>query len=205
MKSGVYIITCVIGIKHYIGVSVNVKYRLCKHRSDLRGNRHRNAHLQSAFNLYGEQNFTFESLEYYPEDQMASFEHWWCIMLNTHDRDFGYNIRPTDPTVFAKISNETKKKLSIIKTGTISPNKGKKLSHSVVENNRLSHLKYIYTIHSPVGEVIEDSNINDFAIKNKLHPGALLNTLRGYDNNGRASSQHKGYRIISKKSISKAA
>lgn len=141
MKSGIYIITCIINSKIYVGRSKDYKSRLQQHKRELVKNIHYNIYLQSAVNKYGIENFTFELLEEHEEDFLPSMENYWCNLLNSHNRDYGYNIDPTSP--FGKIANaeETKKRISRKKTEEerlkISiGNKGKKLSRESIEKTR---------------------------------------------------------------------
>lgn len=46
----------------YIGVDSYYPKRIRQHQSRLRNNKHRNKHLQSSYNKYGIENFTFELL-----------------------------------------------------------------------------------------------------------------------------------------------
>ncbi len=112
MNSGIYAIRNLVNNKLYIGLAVNLKYRREWHFARLRKDKHCNEHLQKAFNKYGEDNFIFEVLEYCTEDLLFQKEHSWCSNFNVHDRHFGYNIKPTDPTGIAGQSNETKLKIS---------------------------------------------------------------------------------------------
>ena len=111
---GVYTITNSINNKIYVGKSNNCYNRFSKHKSALNKNTHPNNHLQSAWNKYGEDNFKFEILEEYPNigNLLSSIEHYWCNMLNCHNRQFGYNIRPTSHNENNKLSQETKNKIS---------------------------------------------------------------------------------------------
>lgn len=111
MKSGVYIIQNLVNNKCYIGASQDALNRLWDHKTKLRGNYHINEHLQAAFNLYGESNFIFEILESYEDSLIFSFENYWCNILNTHDRRFGYNIDPTSPHGKCAISIESRIKM----------------------------------------------------------------------------------------------
>lgn len=63
-KPGIYRITNTVNGKVYIGSSVNVEARWCKHLSGLRSGKHKNAHLQAAFSQYGEVSFLIEVLEF---------------------------------------------------------------------------------------------------------------------------------------------
>lgn len=56
---GIYFIQNKINNHIYIGSSLNIKQRFSNHKSTLRHNRHKNQHLQNAWNKYGEENFEF--------------------------------------------------------------------------------------------------------------------------------------------------
>lgn len=95
--TGVYTITCLVNNKIYVGKAVNVGERLNTHRYELREGKHQNSHLQNAWNKYKEKNFKFEILEECHEDFLCSQEHYWCNLLNTRDRKYGYNLANTHP------------------------------------------------------------------------------------------------------------
>ena len=59
---GIYKITNTVDGKFYIGSSCNITKRMCFHRSLLIRDKHYNRHLQSAWNKYGAQAFTFETV-----------------------------------------------------------------------------------------------------------------------------------------------
>lgn len=65
-RPGIYSITLV-GSEdpgwRYIGHATDLRYRLSKHRTTLRGNYHFSPHLQNCWNAYGEAAFRFEILE----------------------------------------------------------------------------------------------------------------------------------------------
>lgn len=61
--SGIYCIENKINHKSYIGSSKNLYQRLLKHFALLRHNRHENAHLQNAWNKYGESSFEWSIIE----------------------------------------------------------------------------------------------------------------------------------------------
>jgi len=112
VQSGVYIIQNLVNNKVYIGASKNLYDRLCMHKVQLRGNRHHNAHLQASYNLLGEDSFVFETLEECDEEFIYSQENYWCIMLNSHNRNLGYNSDSTGPNGKCGVSDETKIKMS---------------------------------------------------------------------------------------------
>lgn len=121
--SGVYIITCLINEKYYIGYSNNIQQRLKDHLKTLRRNIHDNIYLQNSWNKYGEENFTFEVLEEYSNENfiLSSMEHYWCNLLQAHNPNYGYNIKPTHPFGQVIHSEHTRKRLS-------EAHKGKKVS-----------------------------------------------------------------------------
>lgn len=57
---GIYKITCKENQKVYIGKSVNIKVRWCRHRYDLRDGIHWNKQMQQDYNKYGLAGFKFE-------------------------------------------------------------------------------------------------------------------------------------------------
>lgn len=109
---GVYIIQNKINNKVYVGASKDTYNRICDHKVNLRNNVHCNIHLQSAFNKYGENAFMFDILEECDESLIFSQENYWCNVLNSHDRRYGYNIDPTNPVGKSNVSEETKLKMS---------------------------------------------------------------------------------------------
>lgn len=112
---GIYTITNLVNGKIYVGRSVDVFDRLIHHKSELKCNRHYNKHLQDAYNEYGVENFVFELLEEHFSKVLPSMENWWCNMLNTHDRKYGYNIDKTGPNSKMGPSKEMIEKLRNIK------------------------------------------------------------------------------------------
>lgn len=89
--TGVYKITNLINNKVYVGKSTNVTKRFSKHRLYLNKNIHINAHLQSAWNMYGEDNFKFDILEICSLKMLNKREIYWINILNSID--CGYNMK----------------------------------------------------------------------------------------------------------------
>jgi hypothetical protein len=76
---GVYAIRNEASDRRYVGSAANIYARWRGHRSDLRGNKHCNQHLQRSWNKHGEASFVFEVLEKCERDAgvlMAREEHW---------------------------------------------------------------------------------------------------------------------------------
>lgn len=119
---GVYIIRNKINSKIYVGMAIDSNRRLKYHKYSLLGNYHKNHYLQNAWNKYGEESFEFDILEECSEELLPAMEHYWATLLNSHNRDFGYNIEPTNPTSIGRVMSEE----SRIKIGLSQ--KDKKLS-----------------------------------------------------------------------------
>lgn len=117
----VYTITNLVNNKQLVGYTSSFRRRKNEHFSHLRKNQHRNEHLQRAFNKYGEENFKMEILEEYPNEGyiLPSMENYWVNILRTNEREYGYNILPTDPYNARKVSEETRVKLSLKNKGKI--------------------------------------------------------------------------------------
>ena len=64
MEKYIYRITNTINNKCYIGQTKDYEQRFAEHKRLLRRNKHQNPHLQSAWNKYGEKNFSFDVIEY---------------------------------------------------------------------------------------------------------------------------------------------
>lgn len=97
MKHGIYTITNTKNSKIYLGCTTDFYKRNHQHFRELRLGTHKNQHLQSAFNKYGEGVFVFEILLTCPKEQLTSEEHYWANLLKVHDKRYGYNHRPTHP------------------------------------------------------------------------------------------------------------
>lgn len=109
--SGVYQIRNLVNNKIYIGSSKNLKHRKNHdHISTLKKNKHQNAHLQNAFNKYGEKNFVFEIIEFCEEKELKDIEQYWLDRLGAYKREVGYNIAIN--TFNHEFSEETKQKMS---------------------------------------------------------------------------------------------
>lgn len=134
--TGVYCICNLVSGKKYVGSSsTSLVGRIRHHLKELRGRRHQNKHLQSAWNTYGPKAFRFSILEYCePEDCLAREQHW-IDKLNTFDRNFGYNSRSKAGSNFGmRWSEETRKKISAAQVG-------KKLSLETKEKMKKSQME----------------------------------------------------------------
>lgn len=90
--SGIYQIKCITNGKFYIGSAIDMRDRCEHHRSSLRRGEHRNAHLQAAWNKYGEKNFEFESLELADVNELLIKEQNWIDQTQSANTKHGFNI-----------------------------------------------------------------------------------------------------------------
>jgi group I intron endonuclease len=109
MTSGIYKITNIVNGNLYIGSAYNIQSRFGVHKSTLNNNKHRNKHLQNAWNKYGEKNFSFKVLVYCKIEQLTKLEQSYMDKLNP-----AYNICKiaVDSCLGVKRSEETCLKIS---------------------------------------------------------------------------------------------
>jgi group I intron endonuclease len=114
MKSGIYKITNKVNEKIYIGSAYNLVNRIHTHKSTLRRGVHKNKHLQSAFNLYGEDEFIFETIEAVEDKEIIlEREQFYLDFFLAYERENGYNIaRVAGNTAGVIPDAETRKRMS---------------------------------------------------------------------------------------------
>ena len=110
MESGIYIIKNRINCKVYIGYAKSIKKRCQRHKTDLKCKRHKNIHLQRAYNFYGINNFEYDILELCEIDILPLKEDYWAKIYKSNDVEYGYNIRPKIQKINQVILKKQKKK-----------------------------------------------------------------------------------------------
>ena len=131
-KNGIYRIYCNENNKSYIGSAActksNMKTRIgfnarfLNHQTQLSKNKHRNAYLQNAYNLYGEESFTFEIIEYCHPDDCAEKEIYYMEVYQSMIYENGFNIIKQPLTNYAgNFTQEHKDKISKSLTGKTRP------------------------------------------------------------------------------------
>lgn len=108
---GIYSITNIVNNKKYIGQSVDIYTRWRNHKSALKHNRHNNEHLQSAWNIYGAENFIFEILEICDFDMLDDAEQRYITLFDCMNNTYGYN-RESGGHNNRSLSEKSKKKIS---------------------------------------------------------------------------------------------
>lgn len=110
--SGIYCIENIVTNKKYIGQSVNINDRWCKHRTALNHGNHDNDYLQKAWDKYGEANFEFYILERCNSDKLDEREIYYIELHNTLNRDCGYNLKSGGQSDGIQASDYVKNKIS---------------------------------------------------------------------------------------------
>lgn len=102
MQSGIYTIINCVNQHQYIGSSKRINIRWDQHRYALKKNKHHNAYLQNAWNLYGPENFQFLTLEYCDIDLLLFYEKYYINKFKPT-----YNIREvtTEAVIDSYIGN----------------------------------------------------------------------------------------------------
>lgn len=129
--SGVYAITCLSSGKMYIGQAENFNKRLKMHFSLLKRNKHHCVHLQRAFNKYGENNFSWNVVEYCDLSKLDELEQMHI------DKHFGSGVlfntskHVGNPMKGEKHTQESLEKISKSGRGRIvTPETRRKISDS---------------------------------------------------------------------------
>lgn len=108
MTCGIYRIYNKVNGKSYIGQSKNVERRINEHFYSLSRGVHRNHHLQSAFLLYGSENFGHQLIEACEEATLTQREEYWIDAA--HHYAGVYNL--AKPENGKKMSIEVRQKMS---------------------------------------------------------------------------------------------
>lgn len=116
---GIYCIKNKINSKLYIGKTINLYRRKYQYIGELKGNKHKNKHLQYAFKKYGIDNFVFEIIEFCELKNLGAREYYWMNFHKTYNRNNGYNIEMLDENGYSIKSYESIQKMR----STISKNK----------------------------------------------------------------------------------
>lgn len=131
----------------YIGSSVNIHKRWLVHLRELRLNIHICSKLQRHYNKYGKDDLKFSVIIGCGRNDLISTEQFFLDSTNPYFN----TCKKAGNTLWVKLSDETKKKLSNLKKGKSSWNKGKKLSEDhkrkiakaqLGENNSFYHKKH---------------------------------------------------------------
>jgi group I intron endonuclease len=133
-SSGVYQIKCLATHKIYVGSAVDIRNRCGQHRRNLRSGKHQNAHLQSAWNKYGEASFEFSVLEITSRGNLLDAEQFWLNKTSAFDKDIGYNI--------SKYSGSPGDEYAQTWTGFVDPNGNEVTIYNLFDFCRKNNLDF---------------------------------------------------------------
>lgn len=122
--SGIYCIENIDNNKKYIGQSVDIHSRWKSHRKQLRNNWHPNIHLQSSWNFYGEDRFSFSVLEECEIELLDKKEKHYVRLYNSDEENFGYNYLIGGGKSGWRMPEDMKIHLSEMNKGKSPTNKG---------------------------------------------------------------------------------
>ncbi len=169
--SGVYAIICTITGKRYVGSSKRLYKRLTGHRRSLRKGRHHSAHLQRAWNLYGEEAFVVEILEYCEQEALLDREQGYLDLLRTYDHSCGYNMVPTALTS-GRTCTQSEDAVANLRA-YLSTHREERIQAAIEGQGRT------YRLRAPDGAIVEGRGVNELARKHGLCQGAVLEVLDG--------------------------
>ena len=89
---GIYCIKNISDGKLYFGQSRDTESRIRKHKNQLETGKHKNAHLQSAWNIFGKENFLFFIVENCDESELDERERGYIQENMSNVDSFGYNM-----------------------------------------------------------------------------------------------------------------
>ena len=128
--SGIYSIKNILDNKRYVGQTINLEKRKICHFHSLKNNSHFNFKLQGDFNKYGENNFLFEILVYCEPTELTKYEQSFVNFYKSNIYNILLDCVNSQQGI--KMSEETRKKMSISHKGILAgekhPNFGKHLS-----------------------------------------------------------------------------
>lgn len=218
--SGIYQITCLPTGKIYIGSAVDLWDRWRVHRNDLTrryGREHTNAHLQRAWDKYGESAFVFGVLEYVEPARLIEREQYYLDLLRPYDHNIGFNIsKNAGSALGVKHSEETRRKVSSALQGRpVSKERvaklvaywtGRKHRPESIEKMRQSKLGKLeppnaarakveatskeYIVTDPDGNEFLIKNLNAFCREHGLTSTSMVRLAR----QRKGVTQHKGWK-----------
>ena len=89
---GIYCIENVVNRKKYIGLSADINQRWKQHKVDLNGGYHINSHLQTSWNKYGEDKFSWYILEECDLQLLQDREKFYINKYKSYSNKYGYNM-----------------------------------------------------------------------------------------------------------------
>lgn len=126
MLSGIYKIENTFNGKIYIGSSSEIPIRKYNHFNQLRHNKHPNQHLQSAYNKYGKDFFSFSILEKISDiNQLINREQYWIDLALSEESNIYNKTQCANPLRGKEVTKETRDKIrnTLRSKGIIPPSR----------------------------------------------------------------------------------
>jgi group I intron endonuclease len=192
-STGIYYILNTVNSKFYIGSTAKIgEYqsnsgfysRWYAHVWGLRKNLHDNAHLQNAWNKYGEESFKFQILEFVEPDKCLEVEQIYLDLFPEGDRESVYNISFIAGCAFNLGQKHTEAtRLKMVKS-----------------QQQVKRGSDFYII-SPDGEEIIGFNISALCRNNNLDTGSITRVLSGKLTNHKGWTRDLSTRLLYKESF----
>jgi len=166
MNSGIYTIGNLVDNKVYVGKSVNIDRRLKKHQRDLNAGKHKNIHLQQAWNKHGASNFVAIRVELCEENLLNEREQHWISHYKSMDKKFGYN--KTNGGDGGRLDDETLARMAASQTGK---------KHSRATKHKISEAHLGKPRPQEVKDKISKSKTGE--VKSAQHKKKISKALKG--------------------------
>lgn len=202
--SGIYLIRCTANNKIYIGSTSNLRKRQHDHFADMARNAHSNKHMQSAWNKYGSDTFTFEVLEYVMPWSRIDREQYWLDKLKPYDHSIGFNVAiraqgdklsPEHRASISRsnmghpVSEEVREKLRKFRTGRKATPQERVFLIEIATGHRMPQTSrdkesqrrstQLWKVVSPNGDEFLIYNLKKFCRDNSLHSGHMFQVAKG--------------------------
>ncbi len=167
----IYAVVCLADRHRYIGSTSRIEKRALEHWRDLAKGTHFSKSLQVAYNRHGREMFAFFILERIKdEDQVREREEFY--IADAIRGGEAYNVSPVGGSRRGyKLSEETRRKQSLAKTGKRRPGFGAKIAAKISK---------VYRFLSPEGVLVETFGLRDFCLRHGLSMGNMSRLARGY-------------------------
>ena len=183
---GIYYIENSVNGKRIVGSSVHITKRWSRHRKDLEKNKHGNPHLQSAWNKYGPSKFSFHIIEACNETDLLTLEDYYISMLNTFDRNWGYNLKLASRPIFSEETMQRIKAAGRARCGEKNSNFGKHFSEEHKRKIAKANTGYVHTEATKY-------KLSQFHKGRKLSKERVMASVNGHKN--RTESQKEETRV----------
>jgi group I intron endonuclease len=176
---GIYRILCKKNGRMYIGSSGRVEYRIRGHLNRLKSNKHKYKDIQKYWNEYGENNFSFDIIEYV--SNMTDLKNREQFHINKNKNKL-FNIRLWAYNHDRTNESMPKKSISIIKKSLIGNKRRKGIKHRQIDKEKISKsLKKAYKsgLHKPPNIKISMKNFRAWhKVQRKMKIDRLEKELR---------------------------